>query len=175
MIALVVALALIGASVDPAEASPQPAVSATVASPAPSPAQSSVPILAGITLDEGASGVLLREGVHSRGVASGGFEFAFWPAEVQDIIIGIIYDQKVRLIFVRGSSDPHGHCADPYGIRVGDTIGQLVKMRGQPDDASNVDTRGDESIRYGPENGVHWSFLIVDDEVIEISVADGTH
>ena len=155
------------------------AVALVVVSPSPSPAPalspSPMPILAGVTLDENAAGVLLRVGVHARGGSSGsGLDVAVWPAQVQDIVIGIAYDQKVRVILVRGSSDPHGRCADPYGIRIADALEHLVAVRGHPDDVRDVDAGGDESIRYGPEKGVHWTFVVFGDKVGEIVLSDGT-
>ena len=114
-----------------------------------------------------------RLGVHARG-SSGNYEFAWWPANVEDIYVAMMFDQNVRAVLVTGSRDPHAHCADPYGIRLGDTLSRLIEVRGRPDDSKNLDPAGDLGIRYGPAPGVHWNFTVVGDKITQIEVSGGT-
>ena len=169
-IALQLAAVLVSSSPGPTPAASPSAEPSPISAPAsPTP----TPILAGITLGENAAGVMRRLGVHASGPASGDLEIAMWPAEVQDIVIVMVFDQNVRGVSVRGSSDPHAHCADPFGVRLGDALQRLLAVRGTPDATDSIGPEGELRLRYGPVKSVNWSFIIVGDKVAEITVSDG--
>jgi hypothetical protein len=163
--------ALVVAAVLRNDASPTPAPSPTPTTP------TRAPILAGITLGEDAKGVLRRFGLvpqHSS------FDTAIvlndrivhiriFPAHYGDVLIGISFFEKIQNVMVFGTSDPRGHCADPFGVRLGDAPQRLVELRGNPD---GYGANGD--VRYGPKDGIHWFYSVSEDKISIIGVSDGS-
>jgi hypothetical protein len=177
MIARILALALVNASVGPSAASPTPApaISASVAPPTPNPTPTSIPILGGVTLGEDAFRVMRRLGMHPPGWGTNGqpgLQIRIFPSGCGDLVMAVAFDSTIHSVIVHGSSDPKGQCADPYGVRVGDSVGHLVSVRGTPDGTSN--DPGGDLMRYGPANGIHWRYEIHDTTIVEIELSDGT-
>jgi hypothetical protein len=168
VLAMIFALLVTTSGVDPASSS------SARASASPTPALAA-PILGGIALGQDPESVLHRFGLPPRSSGSAqpdatpAVETLTFPSHVGDVVIGIIFDTKIRLIKVTGSSDPRSNFADPKGIQLGDTLDRLTQIRGTPD---GTESGGD--LRYGPKKGVHWFFAITGKRVTTIGVADGT-
>ncbi len=171
--ALVAMIALGDASPSPS-ASPVPSPIPTTS---PTPAATAAPILGGITLGEDAKGVLRRFNLRTMGTPSLGGpaivegmlgQVRFFPANYGDVVMFIVFTDKVKLVMALGTSDPKAHCADPFGVRLGDAPERLIQLRGNPDGYGE-----DGVVRYGPANGIHWIFSVRNDRISSIGVADG--
>jgi hypothetical protein len=148
----------------------------TTTSPATAPTL--VPVLAGITLGEEAKGVLRRFNLAPMGhpsvgalVFSGGTirQERIFPANVGDVVIYIMFGDRINAVMVSGTSDSKGRFADPFGVKLGDSPERLVKLRGNPEAYGD---NGD--VRYGPPSGIHWFFSVREDKISTIGVADGS-
>lgn len=174
-----IAAAVLALHVATSHVGPAPAPSASASAsptPMPAPAATSAPILGGITLGEDAKGVLRRFNLRTMGTPSFGSVLAvdqtlgqvrFFPANFGDVVMMIVFTDKIRMVMALGSSDPKGHCADPFGVRLGDSPERLVQLRGNPDAYGE-----NGEVRYGPAHGVHWFFSVHNDKISSIGVTE---
>jgi hypothetical protein len=143
--------------------SPTPTVAATA-----TPAQST--ILGGVSLGEDSQRALQSLGSRLGSASKGRLEVRIIPTGYSDLTISVLFDDTIHAIIVEGTSDPKSKYADPFGVRIGDSVERLEQVRGQPD----IVNKNGEDLQYGPTKGVNWSYEVKGDTIVEIALGDGT-
>jgi hypothetical protein len=166
MVPLVLAVSL--AAAQPAtptqpQASPAPVVSAPA-----TPAIST--ILGGISLGEDSQRAVQSLGSRLGSASKGQLEVRNIPTGYSDLTITVLFDDTIHAIIVGGTSDPKSKYADPFGVRIGDSVERLEQVRGHPD----IVNKNGEELQYGPTKGVNWSYEVKGDTIVQIALGDGT-
>jgi hypothetical protein len=127
------------------------------------------PALDGIKLGENPAAVLARLGLHppgwarSAGAAAEGRSFT---TDGKKATMVLLFDKTIERITVK-TNEGSPSIADAYGIKLGESLTDLIAARGAP-----IAIKAGATYVYGDPAAIRWEYDITDGKVSAISVAD---
>jgi hypothetical protein len=140
-----------------------------------------MPTLAGITLDEDPTIAFRRLNLeppdaHAKGPSA---FMRTYSLSRGNIVVTILFLKKIISIDVLGEFDRTPDFTDPFGVRIGDSLDKVERIRGKPSFVgSDINVQASApsifEARYGSLHGIVWTYTIMAGQVRGITLADNS-